>query len=85
MWVRILAATVELESLSKTFYCHCFSSPRGYKWVPARVEVDIVLEKAFGALRQSGLYTPQGAKKDYRNDFWPYDLGTNVKRIDTLL
>ena len=32
-----------------------------------------------------GLYTPQGAEKDYRNDHWPSDQGTNVKRIETLL
>ena len=30
-------------------YYNCFSSPRGYKWVPQRVEVDIVYERAFGA------------------------------------
>ena len=32
-----------------TFTVHCFSLPRsvnGYKWVPVRVEVDIVFEKA---------------------------------------
>ena len=86
MWVWILAATVVLVSLSKTLYCDCFSSPREYKWVPARVEVDIVFEKAFWALRQlRAVYTPQGAEKDYRDDYWPSDQGADVKRIDTLL
>ena len=33
----------------------------------------------------SGLYAAQGAEKDYRNDYWPSDQGTNVKRIETLL
>ena len=37
-----------LVSLSKMLYYDCFSSPRSikYKWVPARVEVGIVYEKA---------------------------------------
>ena len=46
MWVRILAATVVLVSLSKLLLF-----TQEYKWVPARVEVDIVIEKAVGALR----------------------------------
>ena len=35
---------------------------QGYKWVPAKVEVDIVNEKTFVApCGSSGLHTPQGA------------------------
>ena len=45
MWVRILAATVVLVSLSKTLYCDCLLFTQEYKWVHARVEVDIVFEK----------------------------------------
>ena len=40
-------------------------------WVPARVEVDVVFEKAFEAMQQLGLYPPQGAEKDYRNGIGP--------------
>ena len=37
----------------------------GYKWDPARVDVDIVNKKAFGAPRQLGaVYSLQGAEKD---------------------
>ena len=32
----------------------------------------------------NGLYTPQGAEKDYRNDIGPMTRGNNVKRIETL-
>ena len=39
MWVRILAATVVLVSLSKTLYCNCFSSPRSINGVPVRIEM----------------------------------------------
>ncbi len=56
---------------------------QGYKWVPARVEVDIVFEKAFGKPQQPGLYTPQGER--LQECYWPNDQGTNVKRIETLL
>ena len=41
---------------TKYHVCYnCFSSPRGFKWVLTRVEVDIVYEKALEAPRQ-----PQG-------------------------
>ena len=67
-----------LVSLSKVLYYNSFSSPRG-KWV----EVDIVYEKGTSALGSSGLY------RDLRNIkkgcYWPYDQGTNVKRIDTVI
>ena len=43
MWVRILAATVVLVSLSKTLYHNCFSPPRR-KWVPVRAELVIVFD-----------------------------------------
>ena len=33
----------------------------------------------------SGLYTPQGAEKDYRDVISPNDQGTNVKSIDTII
>ena len=33
------------------------------KWLPARVEFDIVYEKASGALRLPMLYAPQRAEK----------------------
>ena len=42
MWVRILAATMAYVSLRKTLYCTLFLFTREYKWVPVRVEVDIV-------------------------------------------
>ena len=43
-WVKVLL--LALVSLRKLLYYNCFSAHRGYKWVPARVEVDIVFEKA---------------------------------------
>ena len=42
MWVRILAVTVVLVSLSKTLHCTVLLFTPEYKWVPVRVEVDIV-------------------------------------------
>ena len=59
-----------LVSLSKIHYYNCFSSPRG-KWVPARVEVYIAYEKAFGALWLPMLYTAQGAEIDLRDAIGP--------------
>ena len=50
-------------------------------FLPARVEVDIVYEKAFGAPRQLGLYTPQGSWERLTGCSWPNDQGANVKRI----
>ena len=43
MWVRILAATTVLVSLSKTLYHNCFSPPRS-KWVPVRAELVVVFD-----------------------------------------
>ena len=55
------------------------------EWVPARVEVDIVFEKAIGASRQlRAVYSP-GSCERLKEYFWPNDQGTNVKRIDMLL
>ena len=43
MWVRILAVTVVLVSLSKTLnYHNCSSPPRG-KWIPVMAELVVVL------------------------------------------
>ena len=72
MWVRILAATCG-TFLEQDTLLWLLLFTKDYKWVPARVEVDIVFEKVFGA------------EKDYRNDYWPSDQGTNVKRIEALL
>ena len=36
---------------------------QGYKWVPARVEVDTVFEKAFGTPQQLRLYAPKELRK----------------------
>ena len=47
MWVRILAVTVVLVY----FTVIASLQAQEYKWAPARVEVDIVFEKVFGALR----------------------------------
>ena len=44
MWVRILAATMVLVSLSKTLYCNCFSSPRSINGYLVRVEIVIVFD-----------------------------------------
>ena len=56
-----------------------------YKWVPARVdmvEVDIVYEKAFGALRlPRAVYSP-GSWERWREYYWPNDQGTTVKSIE---
>ena len=61
--------------LSKILDYDCFSSPRG-TWVPARVEVDIVYGKAFGALRLLRLYTPHGAEKELRDA-----IGSMTRRL----
>ena len=66
MWVRILAATMVLVSLSKTL---------DYKWVPVRVEVDIVFEKASEALRYLRAVYSQGVETEYRNDIGPMTRG----------
>ena len=47
---------------------------QGYKCVPPRVEVDIVYEKVFGALRLS-----RELRKIKNECFWPNDQGTIVK------
>ncbi len=59
---------------------------QGYQGVhvPARAEIGVVFEKAFGASATAarGCILPNdGAEKCY----WPNDQGTNVKCIDTLL
>ena len=48
MWVRILAATVVLVSMSKTLYHNCFSSPRR-KCVPVRAELVVVFDSPYGS------------------------------------
>ncbi len=60
-----------LVSLTEILYYIIASLTQGYKWVPVRIEVDIVFEKTFRVPRQPGLYTPQGAEKDYRNVIGP--------------
>ena len=81
MWVRIPFMTC--VCLSKILYYHCFSSPRGIKWIPARVEVDILFEKAFIAPRQLRLYTV--LPRELRNItgmLLANDEGTYVKCTD---
>ena len=52
-----------------------------YKWVPARVEVDIVYDKALGETRQPrAVHSPKVKGMLLAND-----QGTNVKSIETLL
>ena len=43
MWVRILAATVVLVSLSKALYCDCFSLPRSINGYLRGVEMVMCL------------------------------------------
>ena len=60
---------------------------QGYtcKWVPVRVEVDIVYEIAFGALQQLlAVYSP-GSWKRLKGCYWPNDEGTFIKRIDIVI
>ena len=45
----------------------------------------LCLKKSSERYGSPGLYTPQGAEKDYRNDYWPSDQGTNVKRIEDII
>ena len=51
MWVRILAATCGTCVLEQDTLLWLLLFTQEYKWVPARVEVDIVFEKVSGALR----------------------------------
>ena len=62
-------------SVSKILDYNCFpSSPRGYKWVPAREEVDIVFEKIFGREMRKN--------KELLLAQLP---GANIKRIETVI
>ena len=76
MWVRILAANMVLVSVSKTLDCNCFSSPRsinGHLWGWGRNCVWWALSHQ--KVTHNGLYTPQGAEKDYMNDIDPVTRG----------
>ena len=44
-----------------------FSPSPGGQWIPVIVELEILYEKAFGALCLPWLCIPQGAEKDLRN------------------
>ena len=60
MWDQILVTTMVLVSLGKTlFFSTLILFTQEYKWVPVRVEVDILSEKASEVLWW--LFTPQGA------------------------
>ena len=75
MWVRIPVLT--LVSLEQDTLLELFLFTQGYNWVPARVEVDIVYDKAMGAW---AVYFP-GNWERLKGCYWPYDQDTNVKRI----
>ena len=86
MWVQILAVTVVLVSLmSKTLYCAVLLSNQECKWVPVRVEMVIVFDQPCSVKGgcTAGLYTPQGAERDYWNDIGSVTRGNNVKCIGT--
>ena len=51
MWVQILAGTMVHVSLSKTLHCTLLLLTQEYKWVPVRVEVDVVVGRVSDALR----------------------------------
>ena len=48
---------------------------QGYKWVPTRVEVDIVYEKGHSCL-------PRAVHLKIKGSYWPNDQGTNVNHIE---
>ena len=67
-----------LVSLGKMlYYIICFSSPRG---IPASKEVDI--DKTFGALCLPRVVHVCIIPRELHG---PNDIGTNVRRIETLL
>ena len=53
VWVRI--PVMALVSLSKTTYFYLVPFTQGYKWVSARVQVDIVFEKYRESLQPSAI------------------------------
>ena len=57
---------------------------QGYKWVPVRVEVDIVFEKATSPMAVGAAYFP-GSWEILQDCYSPNDQDTNLKRIDALL
>ena len=55
MWVRILAATMVLVSLSKTLYHNCFSPPRSICAEKAAIELHVHVCTPRGAEMVSGM------------------------------